>query len=879
MRLRHVDKHGRKKAVNQAKIHILVVFCSVILFFLQSSAQAANYLEGTAYNQHNRYTSFGSIAGTAIATYNFTTIDETDTNPAGQADYFSIVIEGFIYASVDGQYEFETLTDDGVRVKVDDTLIINNWTNHGPTIDTGTVNLSRGWIPIRIENYEWGGGHRLRFRWKPPSDSSFSYPAATSLSNVVPPADPTNSNTTVAAAPTSVVADGSTTSTLTVTLADANGNLLSASGGTVVLSSTGSATIGAVTDNGNGTYTATVTNTVAESVTISGTLDGANITDTTTITFTVGAADPTNSNTTVAAAPTSVVADGSTTSTLTVTLADANGNLLSASGGTVVLSSTGSATIGAVTDNGNGTYTATVTNTVAESVTISGTLDGANITDTATITFIDLTAPILVSSTPSDNASNVELDTNIIFNFSEDLIPGSGNIELFEENGILVESFTVSLSIISGSKVTIDPSNDLKYNFSYYIIIPNTSFKDAAGNGYSGITNNSALNFITRQKTPKESFAEIQDDISATIELNTSKRIDAFVKTTKTTVSSARDRFISNNRLNSDYNSTDQSPKANPIFKINEEFITTKSFEVARVSSEARDSMSSFNLGASDLGVIANGQLHGVRHSRDETTRYTEIQFSYTNSENSAERGGTSNQVIYEREKSDDLTVGRFIGTSLSTHSNMNEGTKDLIAVINSYSLQFGSYFVRNISEAIIIDGYIAGSLLANELEVNTTSIRAESNYISHMGATGLAATGSLPFDSWEIRPTISIDYSAVSTLDAQFQVTSEDNKSTELIAPNDMTKLSFIFSPDFRKSFNFKEGYWSQDSILSFEPQVTCQRVRIGSVTKHCDQGAAVSLNLQSKNALKKLFFTFGVDKIAEDTTYSANALYKAEF
>ena len=46
----------------------------------------------------------------------------------------------------------------------------------------------------------------------------------------------------------------------------------------------------AVTDNNNGTYTATVTNTVAESVTISGTLDGAAITDTAAITFTVGAA-------------------------------------------------------------------------------------------------------------------------------------------------------------------------------------------------------------------------------------------------------------------------------------------------------------------------------------------------------------------------------------------------------------------------------------------------------------------------------------------------------------------------------------------------------------------------------------------------------------
>ena len=778
MWLRHMDKHGRKKAVNQIKIHILAAFCGVILLLLQSSVQAANYLEGKAYNQHNRYTSVGSsFSGTVIQTYNFTTINETNTNPAGRGDYFSLLIEGFIYASIDGAYEFETFTDDGVRVVVDGTLIINNWTNHGPTIDTGTVNLSRGWIPIRIENYEWGGGHRLRFRWKPPSDSSFSYPAATSLSNVVPPADPTNSNTTVVAAPTSVVADGSTTSTVTVTLADANGNLLSASGGTVVLSSTGSATIGAVTDNGNGTYTATVTN------------------------------------------------------------------------------------------------------TVAESVTISGTLDGANITDTATITFVDLTAPILISSTPSDNASSVELDTNIIFNFSEDLVPGSGSIELFEENGLLVESFKVSSSIISGSKVIIKPSNDLKYNFSYYIIIPNTSFKDAAGNGYSGITNNAALNFITRKKTPKESFEEIKDDISATIELNTSKRIDAFVQTTKTTVSSARDRFISNNRVNSDHNSTDQSPMANPIFEINEEFITTKSFEVASVSSVARDSMSSFSLGASDLGVIANGQLYGVRHSKDEPTRYTEIQFSYMNSENSNETGGTSNKVIYEREKSDDLTVGRFIGASLSKYSNMNEGTEDLTAATNSYSLQFGSYFVHNISEAIIIDGYIAGSLLANQLEVNTTSIRAESNYISQMGATGLAATGSLPFDSWELRPTLSIDYSAVSTLDAQFKVTSEADESTELIAPSNMTKLSFIFSPDFRKSFNFKEGYWSQDSILSIEPQVTCQRVKVGSITKQCDQGAAVSLNLQSKNALKKLFFTFGVDKIAEDTSYSANALYKAEF
>ena len=580
------------------------------------------------------------------------------------------------------------------------------------------------------------------------------------------------------------------------------------------------------------------------------------------------------------AAPTSVVADGSTTSTVTVTLADANGNLLSASGGTVVLSSTGSATIGAVTDNGNGTYTATVTNTVAESVTISGTLDGANITDTATITFKDLIAPTLLSSTPSDNSSNIELDQNIVLNFSEDIVAGSGNIELYEDNGLLVESFIVSSSIISGSKVTLNPTTNFQYNFSYYLHITDASFKDAAGNYYTGITDNTGLNFTTRAKSLKEKFAEVQDDITTNIEAHNTKRISEFVNRTKTTVNSARDRFISNRVVNSRSNLFDQKSKDSPSSGINEEFIATKSYGLASVTSYAKDNGSSFDLRASNLATIANGQIHGVRHYKDETTRYTEIQVSYSKSENSAEAGSTSNQIIYEQEKSDDFTVGRFIGTSLSKYSNIDTTTSGLEADLKSVSLQLGSYFVRNISDSITIDGYIAGSLLTNKMEVNTNSIRTVSNYMSRMGATGLAATGSLPFDSWEFRPTFAIDYNTISTQDAAFKVTSEaEEPTTELIAPSDMTQLSFIFSPDFRKSFNFNKVYWSQDSILSFEPQVTCQHVQKGSIEKHCGQGAVLSINLENKITMKTLFFNFGVDRIADETTYSANALYRAEF
>ena len=92
--------------------------------------------------------------------------------------------------------------------------------------------------------------------------------------------------------------------------------------------------------------------------------------------------------TTMSAAPASVTADGATISTITVQAKDGSGNNFAASAGTVVLSTTSSATIGTVIDNANGTYTATATNTVAEGITITGTIAGNAITSgDASVTF------------------------------------------------------------------------------------------------------------------------------------------------------------------------------------------------------------------------------------------------------------------------------------------------------------------------------------------------------------------------------------------------------------------------------------------------------------------------------------------------------------
>ena len=461
-----------------------------------------------------------------------------------------------------------------------------------------------------------------------------------------------------------------------------------------------------------------------------------------------------------------------------MTLADASGNLLTASGGTVALSSTGSATIGAVTDNGDGTYTATVTNTVAESVTISGTLDGAAITDTATVTF------------------------------------------------------TVGLSL------------------------------------------------TTSEKSPREEFLELEDDIRNEIKFNTNININLFLKTTNTAVSSARDRYISNRMMNSSSKIENQFSEGPVRLEKDDSNTASNSEKTNGVIQIDNDKENSFNLRSSTRGTVADGQIHTIHKSLNgKVARYTGTKFNFTKSENKARTGSATSQVIFEQKKSDELTIGYFTGSSLSRYSKSEQNTTSLDTSIDTIGLQFGGYFIHNVTEGFFLDGYLAGSLLLNKLELTTDSISAESDYFSKMRAIGVAATGLLKLKRWEIRPTLALDYSDVFSNNAKFTVVSEVGSSDELMLLSSERQKSFTFSPDFRRSFGYFKSDKPTGPIFSFKPKVTCRANYRETVSKECGQGATISLTSQPQNNMETFYFLIGMDKISHNTTYSANATYKVEF
>ena len=207
------------------------------------------------------------------------------------------------------------------------------------------------------------------------------------------PGPPDPAMSTIDAAPVTITADGAETSTVTVQLVDVNGNLLTVGGDAVVIS-TDLGSVTGTSDNGDGTYTATLTSTTTGAASLTATVGGAGIVDNATVTLNPG--PPSTATSQVTPSPTAITSDGLTSSTITVQLQDANSNNLTVGGDAVVIS-TDVGSVTATNDNGDGTYTATLTSTSPGTATLTATLGGVGIADNATVT-INVGAPTTADS-------------------------------------------------------------------------------------------------------------------------------------------------------------------------------------------------------------------------------------------------------------------------------------------------------------------------------------------------------------------------------------------------------------------------------------------------------------------------------------------------
>jgi len=98
------------------------------------------------------------------------------------ADKFSVRWTGTVTIPTSGSYRFRTISDDGVRLWVNGTQRINNWTDHGSTTDTSSsFSLGSGKRSITLEYYDNGGGATMQLQWLRPGTSTYVAVPASAL--------------------------------------------------------------------------------------------------------------------------------------------------------------------------------------------------------------------------------------------------------------------------------------------------------------------------------------------------------------------------------------------------------------------------------------------------------------------------------------------------------------------------------------------------------------------------------------------------------------------------------------------------------------------------------------------------------------------------
>ena len=115
-------------------------------------------------------------------------------DPAVTPDNFTVRWTGQVLAPITGNYTFSTVSDDGVRLWINDVQVINDWTDHGATTDaSAAIALTAGQkYNVKMEYYERGGTAEAMLLWAYGGVAQQIIPQTSLYPSLLPPPTPTN---------------------------------------------------------------------------------------------------------------------------------------------------------------------------------------------------------------------------------------------------------------------------------------------------------------------------------------------------------------------------------------------------------------------------------------------------------------------------------------------------------------------------------------------------------------------------------------------------------------------------------------------------------------------------------------------------------------
>jgi hypothetical protein len=169
----------------------------------ERQSPVAGVINGTIYSTTGSYTTAtykgspvvldgpGGLAGQYFDNADFTNLKVTRTDPtvnfnwgtgspdaAIGPDSFSVRWTGKVKADVSETYTFYTTSNDGVRLWINNQLLVDNWKTHPTTENSGKITLQAGqWYSVRLEYVERKESAVIALAYSSPSTPKQIIPA------------------------------------------------------------------------------------------------------------------------------------------------------------------------------------------------------------------------------------------------------------------------------------------------------------------------------------------------------------------------------------------------------------------------------------------------------------------------------------------------------------------------------------------------------------------------------------------------------------------------------------------------------------------------------------------------------------------------------
>jgi len=127
----------------------------------------------------------------------------------------------------------------------------------------------------------------------------------------------------------------------------------------------------------------------------------------------------------------------------------------------------------------------------------------------------------LESLSPADNATDVDIATNLILTFSTAVRAGTGNIIIYkaaDDSVFETIDITGSRVTFAGDTVTVDPTNNFASDTAYYVQLDSGAIQDVLGNTYS-ISDKTTWNFTTILVINYDTLTELSEEYDGDDEL------------------------------------------------------------------------------------------------------------------------------------------------------------------------------------------------------------------------------------------------------------------------------------------------------------------------------------------------------------------------